>query len=182
MRSLSCPSLICTYFTSSESVISYSFHWSHQLDLMVSGISQTPNRSQHRWPCVLHTCACEEAEAENTEVSVRILLLLVSSLMSDSVAPWTAHRAPLSFIISWSLLGFMSIESLMLSNHLILCRPLPLLPSVFPSFRAFSESALHLRWPKYWSVIVSISPSSEYSGLISFTMDWFDLLAVQGTL
>ena len=80
-----------------------------------------------------------------------------------------------------SLLRLMSIESVMPSNHLILCRPLLLLPSIFPSIRVFSnESVLHIRWPKYWSF--SISPSSDYSGLISFRMDWFDLLAVQGTL
>ena len=77
----------------------------------------------------------------------------------------------------------MSIESVMPSNHLILCRPLPLLPSIFPSIKVFSnESALHIRWPKDWSFRFSISPSNEYSGLISFRMDWFDLLAVQGTL
>ena len=82
-----------------------------------------------------------------------------------------------------SLLKFMSIESVMPSNHLILCRPLLLLPSVFPNIRVFSkESSLCIRWPKYWSFSFSISPSSEYSGLISFRMDWLDLLAVQGTL
>ena len=84
---------------------------------------------------------------------------------------------------SQSLLKLMSIESVLPSNHLILCRPLLLLPSIFPSIRVFSnESALHIRWPKYWSFSFSISPSSEHSGLISFTMDWLDLLAVQGTL
>ena len=83
---------------------------------------------------------------------------------------------------SWSLLKLMSIESVMPSNHLILCRPL-LLPSIFPSIRVFSnESALHIRWPKYWSFIFSISPSNEYSGLICFRMDWLDLRAVQWTL
>ena len=81
------------------------------------------------------------------------------------------------------LLKLMSIESVMPSNHLILCCPLILLPSVFPNIRVFSnELALHIRWPKYWSFSFSISPSNEYSGLISFRMDWFDLLAVQGTL
>ena len=85
------------------------------------------------------------------------------------------------FIISWSLLQLVSIGSVMPSNHLILCFPLLLLPSVFPSIRVSSkESTLHIRWPKYWSF--SISPSSEYSGLISFRIDWFDLLAIQGTL
>ena len=103
--------------------------------------------------------------------------------MSDSLTPWTAARqAPLSFTISWSLLKLISIELVMPSSYLILCRPL-LLPSVFPSIRVFSkESALGIRWPTYWSVSFSISPSNEYSGLISFTIDWFDQLGVQGTL
>ena len=97
------------------------------------------------------------------------------------VTPWTAaHQASLSITI---LLKLMSIESVMPSNHLILCHPLLLLPSIFPSIRIFSnESVLCIRWPKYWSFSFSISPFSEYSGLISFRMDWFDLLAVQGTL
>ena len=96
------------------------------------------------------------------------------------VTPWTAaHQASLSFTISQSLLKFMSIESVMLSNHLILCHPLLLLPSVFPIIRVFSnESALRIRWPKYWSFSFSVSLSSEYSGLISFRIDWFDLLTV----
>ena len=100
------------------------------------------------------------------------------------VTPWTtAHQASLSFSNSWRLLTLMSIELVMPSNHLILCRPLLLLPSVFPSIRVFSsESVLHIRWPKYWNFSFSISPSNEYSRLISFRMDWFDLLAVQGTL
>ena len=100
------------------------------------------------------------------------------------VTPWTAARqASLSFTIPQSLLKLMSTESVMPSNHLILCRPLLLLPSIFPSIRVFSkESVLRIRWPKYWSFSFNISHSSEYSGLISFTMDWLDLLAVQGTL
>ena len=100
------------------------------------------------------------------------------------MTPWTAaHQASLSFTISRSLLKFMSIESVMPSNHLILCHPLLLLPSVFPSIRVFSNaSVLHIRWPKYWSFSFNISPSNEYSRLISFRMDWLDLLAVQGTL
>ena len=95
---------------------------------------------------------------------------------------WTITRqASLSFTISWSLLKFVSIELMMPSNHLILCHPFLLLPSIFPSIRVFSkELVLHIRWSKYWSF--SISPSSEYSGLISFRVDWFDLLAVHGTL
>ena len=97
---------------------------------------------------------------------------------------WTAARqAFLSITNSQSLLKLMSIELLMPSNHLILCRPLLLSPSIFPSIRVFSnESTLHIRWPKYWSFSFSIIPSNEHPGLISFRMDWLDLLAVQGTL
>ena len=100
------------------------------------------------------------------------------------MTPWTAARqASLSITNSWSLLKLMSIESVMLSNYLILCRPLLVLPSIFPSIRVFSnESALHIRWPKYWGFSFNISPSNEHPGLISFRMDWLDLLAVQGTL
>ena len=112
--------------------------------------------------------------------------LCPSSVQSPSffVTPWTAaHQASLSITNSGSLLKLMSIESVMPSNHLILCYPLLLLLSVFPSIRIFSnESVLSIRWPKYWSFSFSISPSNEYSGLISFRIDWFDLLAVQGTL
>ena len=106
------------------------------------------------------------------------------SVMSKSAAPWTAaHQASLSITNSWSLLRLMFIESVMPSNHLILCCPLLLLPSIFLSMRVFSdESALHIRWPKCWSFSFNISPSIDYSGLISFRMDWLDLLAVQGTL
>ena len=100
------------------------------------------------------------------------------------MTPWTATcQASLSIINSWSLLKLMPIESVMPSNHLILCRPLLLLSSIFPSVRVFSsESGLHIRWSKYWSFSFSISPPNEYSGLISFRMDWLDLLAIQGTL
>ena len=106
------------------------------------------------------------------------------SVMSDSfAAPWTAARqASLSITSSQSLLRLMSIESVMPSNHFILCHPLFLPPSIFPSIRVFSsESVLHIRWPKYWSFSFNINPSSEHPGLISFRMDWLDLLAVQGT-
>ena len=98
--------------------------------------------------------------------------------------PWTAARqASLSITNSQSLLKLMSIKLVMPSNHLILCHPLHLLPSVFPSIRVFSsESDLCIRWPNYWSFNFSMSPSNEYSGLISFTIDWLDLLAIQGTL
>ena len=100
------------------------------------------------------------------------------------MTPWTAARqASLSFTASHSLPKLMSIESVMPSNHLILCHPLFLLPSIFPTIRVFSnESALRIRWPKYWGFSFSIIPSNKYSGLISFRMDWFDLLAVQSTL
>ena len=94
-----------------------------------------------------------------------------------------AHQASLSISNFWSWLKLMSNELAMPSSHLILCHPLLLLPSIFPSIRIFSnDSVLHIRWPKYWNFSLSISPSNEYSGLISFRMDWFDLLAVQGTL
>ena len=108
----------------------------------------------------------------------------IHSVMSDPATPWTvACQVSLSITNSWSFLKLMSIKSVMPSNHLILCHPLLLLPSVFPRIRIFSnESVLCIRWPKYWSFSFSISPSNEYSGLISFRMDWLDLLAVQGTL
>ena len=109
-------------------------------------------------------------------------MLLVSGWLLET--PWPeAHQASLSFTISLSLLKFMSIESEMPSNDLNLCHLLLILPSVFPSIRVFfNESVLPIRWPKYWSFSFSISPSNEYTGLISFRMDWFDILAVQGTL
>ena len=108
----------------------------------------------------------------------------VAKLCLTLATPWTAARqASLSFTISQSLFRLMSIESVMPSNLLILCRPLILLPSIFPSIRVFSnESALCIRWPKYWSFSFSINPFNEYSGLIFFRIDWFDLLAVPGTL
>ena len=118
------------------------------------------------------------------EKSDKCVVVQLLSHVRIFATPWTAAlQASLSFTISWSLLKFMSIESVMPSNHLILCHPLLLLPLIFPSIRVFSnESVLHIRWPKYWSFSFSISPSSEHSGLISFRMGWLDLLAVQGTL
>ena len=93
-----------------------------------------------------------------------------------------AHQGSLSFTVSWSLLKLRSIESVMSSNYLLLCRPLLLLPEIFPSLRVFSnETVLHIRWPKYWSFSFNISPSNEHPGLISFRMHWLDLLAVEGT-
>ena len=117
------------------------------------------------------------------------LIIYISSVQLFShiwlfATPWTIqHQTSLSIANSWSLLKGMSIESAMPSKKLILCHPLLLLPSIFPSIRVFvSESLLRIRWPKYWSFSFSTSPSNEYSGLISFRMDWLDLLAVQGTL
>ena len=113
-----------------------------------------------------------------------MVVLQLLSHVQLLATPWTAAlHASLSFTISRSLLKLMSVEAVMPSNHLILCHPLLLLPSVFPSIRVFSnESVLCLMWPKDWSLSVSISPSSEYSGLISFRIDCLDLLAVQWTL
>ena len=115
-------------------------------------------------------------ETENQFSSLILVQLFVN--------PWAAvHQASLSITHSQSLFKLMSVESVIPSNHLILCRPLLLLPSVFSSIRVFSnESVLYIRWPKYWSFSFSISPTNEYSGLISFRMDWLYLLAVQGTL
>ena len=123
--------------------------------------------------------SCKGTIRARTEFSVQFS----HSVMSDSVTPWiAAHQASQSITNSWSLLKLMSIESVMPSNHLILCHPL-LLPSIFSSLRVFSnESVLQIRWPKYWSFIFSISPTNDYSGLISFRKDWLDILAVQGTL
>ena len=120
-----------------------------------------------------------ELEQDKQGVSFSSVHLL--SCVRLFVTPWTvARQASLSITNSWSLLKLMSIELVMPSNHLILCCPLLLLPSIFPSIRVFSnESALCIRWPKFWSFSFSISPSNEYSGLISFRMDWLDLLAVQ---
>ena len=116
---------------------------------------------------------------------VKIIVIVQSlSHVGFFATPWTAARqASLSFTISQSLLRLLSIESVMASHHLILCPPPLLVPSIPPSIRVFSsESVLHIRWPKYWSFSFSISPSNGYSGLISFRIDWFDLLAIHGTL
>ena len=110
-------------------------------------------------------------------------LWLSHQVVSDSATAWTAAPGPPSFTVSRSLPKFMPLESVVPSSHLILCRPLLLLPPIPPSTRVFSsESALHLRWPKYWSFSFSIRPCSEHPGLMPFRMDWLDLLAVQGTL
>ena len=121
----------------------------------------------------------------NPEYSLEVKWSEVKSLSRVWLfaTPWTAaHQASLSFTISWSMFKFKCIESVMSYNQLILCRPLLLLPSILPSIRVFSdELVLHIRWPKYWSFIFNLSPSNEYSGLISFRTDLFDLV-VQGTL
>ena len=142
----------------------------------------------------------EESEKSGLKLNIQKMKIMASGLITSwqtcccccSVAqscptlcdPWTAARqASLSITNSWSLLRLMSIESVMPSNHLILCHPLLLLSSIFPSIRVFSkDSVLCIRWPKYWSFSISISPSKEYSGLSSFRIDLFGLLAVQGTL
>ena len=126
------------------------------------------------------------------EQDIEVLSVLIFTFCCSSVAhlcltlcnPWIeACQASMSFTISQSLLNLVSIESIMPSSHLILCHPLVLTSSVFSSIRVFtSESALHIRWPKYWSFSFSICPSNKYSGLTSFRIDWFDLLVVQGTL
>ena len=125
-------------------------------------------------------------ETEGMELKFFFQSSLVHLLSSVQlfVTPWTAAcQASLSIVNSWSLLKLMSIELMMPSNHLVLRCPLLLLPSIFPTITVFSnESVLHIRWPKYWSFSFNISPSNDYSGLISFRVDWLDLLAVEGTL
>ena len=127
-------------------------------------------------------------DIQTANKSIKCLTSLIiqfsCSVMSDFVTPWVAARqASLSITNSWSLLKLMSIELVMPSSHLILCRPLLLLPPILPSIRVFSnESALHMRWPKYWSFSFSISPSNGHSGLISPRIDWLDFLTDQGTL
>ena len=118
------------------------------------------------------------------KICILLWLLFSCSFVFDSVIPWTsAHQASLSFTISQSLLRLMSVELMMPSNHLVLYHPLLLLPSIFHSIRVFSsELAVRIRWPNYWSFSFNISPHNEYSGLISFRIDWFDLLAIQRTL
>ena len=138
----------------------------------------------------LYSAKCEEFYSQHfPEITDRFVFLLLSSVWLLShvrlfATPWTAARqVSLSITNFQSLLKLMFTESVMPSNHLILCHPLLLLPSIFPSIRVFSsESVLCIRWSRYWSFSLSISPSNEYLGLISFRMDWLDLLAVQGTL
>ena len=149
-------------------------------------------------PCValLYTTLVHVAphpwKSANLSVVISMMNLLTTYFSSFQsltcvrlfMTPWTAAcQASLSITNSWSLFKLMSIESVMPSNHLILCHPLPFLPSIFPSIRVFvNESVLRIRWPNYWNFSFSIGLSNEFLGLISFRMDWFDLLAVQGTL
>ena len=122
----------------------------------------------------MHHRSCDFVNINSVQLLSRVPLF---------VTPWTAaHQASLSIFNSWSLHRLVSIGSVMPSSHLISCHPLLLLTSIFPSIRVFANESAHIRWPKYWSFSFSISPSNEYSGLISFRMDWLDLLAVQGTL
>ena len=150
-------------------------------DALLHGI--VPNQDQ--------TCiACDSCNAGGFFITEPLgkptipLLLFSHSLVSNSATPWIAPlQSSLSFTISKTLLKLATIESVMPSSHLVLCCLLLLLPSIFPSIRVFSNKlALHIRWPKYWSFSLSISPSNDYSGLISFRIDWLDLLAVQETL
>ena len=126
----------------------------------------------------------KEIKTKNLIISICCCCCLVTQSCPTLATPWTAaSQASLSITNSQILLQLMSIESVMPSNHLILCRPLLLPPSIFPSIRIFSSESVHcIRWPKCWSFSFSINPSNEYSGLISFRMDWLDLLAVQATL
>ena len=142
-----------------------------------------PGRSQLKYQRVVGGCFVSVNQISLSITSKIMVVVQSFSPVRLFAAPWTAARqASLSFTISQSLLKLMSVESVMLSNHLSLCRPLLLLPFMFPSIRVFSnESALLIRWPKYWSFSFSVSPSNEYSGLISFRIDWFGP-AVQGTI
>ena len=136
--------------------------------------------SEGKWQCLYLSFCLSIRDA----YGYRLLFFSHSSSVQLFATPWTAaHQASPSFTISRSLLKLMSIESVMPFNHLILCHPLFLLSSTFPSTEVFpKESALCIRWPRYWIFSFNISPFNEYSGLISFRIDWFDLLAVQGTL
>ena len=157
-------------------------YWSHKVQQM---LGWGPSENIEVVPAPLHFFTWQE----NSYGFLEQLTDVSQSVQSHSdvqlfATPWTAaHQASLSVTNSQSLPKLMSIESVMLYNHLILCRPFLLLPSIFPSIRVFSnESTLRTRWPKYWSFSFSIIPSKEHPGLISFRMDWLDLLAVQGTL
>ena len=156
------------------------FHLSSDSSALVSGWARSETQSQGKEIAPFSGCSFVPELYSDWISSVQFS----SSVVSNSVIPWTASlQVSLCITNSWSLLKLMSIESVILSNHLILCLPLLLPPSIFPSIRVFSsESVLHIRWPKCWSFSFSISACNEYLGLIFFRIDWFDLLAVQGTL
>ena len=189
MVSLACPSVLCVFCKLAVSSSAF-------MDLSLVVLGKTTSQWGHlsvrkcRVSAALFFVVLPDGQCWPVLVQwysdgkVVIVVAQLPSHVQLFVTPWTAARqASLSFTISRSLLKLMSIESVMPSNHLILCHPLLLLPSVFPSISIFSsESALHLRWPKYWSFSFSISPFNEFSRLISFRMNWLDLLAVQGTL
>ena len=165
---------------SPDSLLSYSIMKRLYSSLKIKTVSERPE---------LDWLSCRGIYAQGVVEISRAVSWQFSSVQSLScvqlfATPWTAaHQASLSITNSWSSLSLIAIESVMPSNHLILCRPLLLPPSIFPSIRVFSnESALRIRWPKYWSLSFSISPSNEYLGLISFRIDWLDLPAVQGIL
>ena len=155
-----------------SSILAWESPWTEEPGGLQSMGSQ---RVRHDWATNIHTDKLEEVGISSVQSLSGVQLF---------VTPWTAaHQASLSITNSWSLLKLMSIESVMPSSYLTLFHPLLLPPSIFPSIRVFSsESVLCIRWPKYRSFSFSIRPSNEYSGLISFKIDWFDLLAVQGTL
>ena len=158
----------------------------HSLSIAPGGHScpKLPCRLDPNFPVLSHQPSLSlPSDGQRTSVSVQFSSVQLLSRVRPFGTSWTAaHQPSLSITNSRSLLKFMSIESVMSSNHLFLCRPLLLPPSIFPCIRVFSNESFLLRWPKYWSFSFSISPSHEYSGLISFRMDWLDLLAVQGTL
>ena len=151
--------------------------------LPMNQIFLIPSRMVNHFQKVLNVL-CPDPSEKSPYMAVQFSSVQLLSCVRLFVTAWTtAHQASLSINSSWSLFKLMCIESVMPSNHFILCRPLLLSPSIFPSTRVFSnELALCTKWPKYWSFSFSISPSNEHSGLISFRMDWLDLLAVQGTL
>ena len=161
-------------------------NWFWNVWKVLASVNLVPSRS----PCSgLGTSFQREYCHQGMTIEMFMTIKMFSSVQSFGcvrlfATPWTAAcQASLSITNSWSLLKLTFIESVMPSNHLILCHPLLLLPSTFPSIRVFSKgSVLHIRWPKCWSFSFSISPSNEYSGLISFRIDWLDLLAAQGTL
>ena len=159
-------------------------YWALIIYLIPSGIHYQPQGDSERSYVMVHSqCLHLHSFPANRFISIFSIFCSVQSLSQVRlfVTPWTAARqASLSITNSQSLLKLMPIELMMPSNHFSLCCPLLLLPSIFPNIRIFSnESALHIRWPKYWSFSFNISPSNEYSGLISFMMDWLDLLADQ---